>query len=52
MKSVFISLDAAEAIGVLPEVHIMIEEIKMATFRKMHGMDGSEKVSFSMGSCL
>eukprot|EP00960_Hanusia_phi_P034856 751321-Hanusia_phi.AAC.6 len=42
------SLDAAEAIGVLPEVHIMIQEIKMATFRRLHGMDASEKVDLDL----
>ena len=33
------SLDAAESIGVLPEIHILLEEISHNSFRKMHGMD-------------
>ncbi|KAJ1473329.1 topoisomerase VI B subunit, transducer-domain-containing protein, partial [Baffinella frigidus] len=37
------SLDAAESIGVLPEIHILLEEISHTTFRKMHGMDTAEK---------
>ena len=33
------SLDAAESIGVLPEVHIELKEISHATYRAMHGME-------------
>ena len=36
------SLDAAEAIGVLPDVHIKLEEISHASFREMHGMDAKK----------
>jgi DNA topoisomerase VI subunit B len=38
------SLDASESIGVLPEIHILLEEISHSKFRQMHGMDLAEKV--------
>ena len=37
------SLDAAESIGVLPEVHIELREISHATYRAMHGMESSKR---------
>jgi DNA topoisomerase-6 subunit B len=36
------SLDAAESIGVLPEVHIELKEISHTTYRAMHGMEAKK----------
>ena len=33
------SLDAAEGVGVLPEVRIELEEVSKERFRRMHGME-------------
>ena len=38
------SLDAAERVGVLPEVQVTLEEISLERFQKLYGIEASERV--------
>ena len=42
------SLDAAERIGVLPEIQVTIEEISLERFQKMYGVEATERVDMGL----